>query len=270
MKNAKTILEFLQQKEKSLQEMILDAVLEFEKKGKESFTVDDVLQEIYFKDPDREDFLNIDAIREPIKNVISQNNFSDRLEEAYSDEELDAMIGKVYNLQKIEKIDWKKKYDDKRLMAKTICTKCGREKNVFLSNLIKDPDKYGSCVCSETNVDGKIDYAKSLYNGTKVLSSNTSGYTGVTYVRNMNGKSYNKWRAYIEVDGVRSYLGDFDAKKDAIEVRKLAGEKGIKWYKENRNRILKNMRKKQKKYFNSKYKDTDRKIKIKTDKKDAK
>jgi len=59
---------------------------------------------------------------------------------------------------------------------------------------------------------------------------------------------YDKWRAYIEVDGVRTYLGDFDSKSAAIRARKKAAEKGIKWYKEHRNEFMKNYRKKSKKY----------------------
>ena len=181
------------------------------------------------------------------------------LEETYSDEELDDMIGNVYNLQKIQ--DWyrKEKYGASRLYAKCVCTSCGREKEVFLSNLINDPEKFGSCVCSEENVDAQIDYAQSLYTGGRKLSSNTSGYTGVSFVKTYAGEPYNKWRAYIEVDGKRTYLGDFDLKKDAVAARKVAAKNGVKWYKENRNKILRDTRRKTKKFKNSKYRDTKRK-----------
>lgn len=113
-------------------------------------------------------------------------------------------------------------------MADTICTKCGRTKQVFLSNLVNDPEKYGSCICSDENIDSRIDYAKELYTGGRKLSSNTSGYTGVSFVKTYKGQPYNKWRAYIEVDGKRTYLGDFEKKKDAVAARKEAGEKGVK------------------------------------------
>ena len=73
------------------------------------------------------------------------------------------------------------------------------------------------------------------------------------------GEPYNKWRAYIEVDGKRTYLGDFDLKKDAVAARKTAAENGVKWYKENRNKILRDKRRKTKKFKNSKYRDTKRK-----------
>ena len=181
------------------------------------------------------------------------------LEETYSDEELDDMIGDVYNIQKIENIYRRKKYDDSRLFAKTVCTKCGREKRVFLSNLINDPEKYGSCICSDTNIDAKIDNIQQLYSGEKKIASNTSGYTGVSFVKNYNNKPYNKWRAYIDIDGVRTYLGDFDTKAKAIKARKAAGEFGIKWYKENKNRLMRDMRKKTKKYQTSKYRDAAKK-----------
>lgn len=178
------------------------------------------------------------------------------LEETYSDEELDAMIGKVYNTQKIDDIYRRKKYGESRLFAHTICVNCGRDKRVFLSNLVNDPEKYGSCICSETNIEAKIDNIQSLYDGSKKLASNTSGYTGVSFVKTYKGQPYNKWRAYIEIDGVRTYLGDFDSKAKAVKARKTAGEKGIKWYKDNRNKLMRDVRKKTKKYKTSKYRDS--------------
>ena len=168
------------------------------------------------------------------------------MNETYSDKELRDLQGRTFNQQKIQSIYRRTKYGAKRLLAATKCIKCGRTKVVYLSNLINDPDKYGSCVCSDINVDSKVDSATSFYNGTKRLSNNTSGYTGVSYVKEYDGKPYDKWRAYIEVDGKRTYLGDFTFKKDAVEARKLAGEKGIEWYKANRNSLLKEKRKKSK------------------------
>lgn len=187
----------------------------------------------------------------------------ENLEETYSDDELDKMVGKVYNIRKLT--DWHRNKEG--LYADTICTKCGRTKQVFLSNLVNDPEKYGSCICSDENIDSRIDYAKELYTGGRKLSSNTSGYTGVSFVKTYKGQPYNKWRAYIEVDGKRTYLGDFEKKKDAVAARKEAGEKGVKWYKDNRNQLMRDMRRKSKKYKNSKYRDSKRKtINIKKDK----
>lgn len=201
-----------------------------------------------------------EALKSKYIDILENNNIEeDYLEETYSDEELDDMIGKVYNLQKIQNIYRRKKYDDERLFAHTVCTNCGREKRVFLSNLINDPDKYGSCICSDTNIDAKIDNIQQLYNGSKKIASNTSGYTGVSFVKTYRGEPYNKWRAYIEVDGVRTYLGDFTSKAKAIKARKEAGEKGIKWYKDNRNKLMRDMRRKTKKYTNSKYRETGKK-----------
>lgn len=182
--------------------------------------------------------------------------------ETYTDEEIDKLIGRTFNLQKIENIYRRKKYKTPQLFAHTRCIKCGREKRVFLSNLINDPDKYGSCICSDKNLDSRIDNVSQLYSNKKRLSTNTSGYTGVSFVRNYAGEPYNKWRAYIEVDGTRTYLGDFDTKKEAIKARKEAGEKGIKWYKENRGKLVKNVRKRTKKYKTSKYRDTVEKTKV--------
>lgn len=229
-----------------------------------------------------ENSLNIELENELKESLSDENLFSviknldeekdnvneDLFNETYSDEELDDLIGKVFNQQKIERIYRRRKYDDKRLFAKTVCTICGREKKVFLSNLVNDPEKYGSCICSDTNIEAKIDNATELYKGTKKLSTNTSGYTGVSFVKTYRGKPYHKWRAYIEVDGVRTYLGDFSAKAKAIKARKEAAEKGVKWYKENRNKLMRNVRRKTKKFKNSKYRDTDRKKTINiTDKK---
>lgn len=182
----------------------------------------------------------------------------DSLTETYSDDELDDMVGKVYNTQKIANIFRRKKYNDRRLFAHTVCVKCGRDKNVFLSNLVNDPNKYGSCICSDTNIDAKIDNIADLYSGNKKLKSNTSGYTGISFIKTYRGEPYNKWRAYIEVDGVRTYLGDFTSKAKAIKARKEAGENGIKWYKDNRNRLMRDVRRKSKKYKTSKYRETQK------------
>lgn len=198
----------------------------------------------------------LDNVLNKMNNILPENLINEeQLEETYSDDELDRMVGKVYNIRKLDK--WYR--NDKGLFAHTICTKCGREKEVFLSNLINDPDKYGSCICSDENIDSKIDYAQELYTGGRKLSSNTSGYTGVSFVKTYKGQPYNKWRAYIEVDGKRTYLGDFTKKKDAIKARKVAAEKGVKWYKDNKNKITRDLRRKTKKYTTSKYRDSKRK-----------
>lgn len=188
------------------------------------------------------------------------------IDETYSKDELKKLIGKTYNQQKVENIYRRKKYGDRRLFAHTKCNKCGREKKVYLSNLINDTKKYGSCICSNENIDSKIDYASKLYTNVKKLRNNTSGYTGVSFVKNYGGQLYNKWRAYIEVDGKRTYLGDFTNKADAIRARKVAGEQGVKWYRANKNRIMRDVRKKSKKFKNSKYRDVIKKPDVVTKK----
>lgn len=187
------------------------------------------------------------------KNQILEEDYKEillelksELEETYSEEELNDFIDKVFNQQKVQSIYKRHRYNDSRLYAHTRCTECGREKRVFLSNLVNDPDKYGSCVCSKKNIESRLDNINSLYDGSKKLSSNTSGYTGVTFVRVYNGKPYNKWRAYIEIDGKRTYLGDFDSKQKAIRARKAAANKGIKWYQLNKSQFMKDIRKRTK------------------------
>lgn len=181
------------------------------------------------------------------------DNSSGSLNETYSKEELQKFVGKVFNQQKITKIFRRFKYGDTRLYAKTQCVNCGRTKKVFLSNLVNDPKKFGSCICSETKVDSRCTWATDLYNGNRKLRNNTSGYTGVSFIKSLKGVPYHKWRAYIEVDGERTYLGDFNSKTKAIEHRQEAAEKGIKWYKQNRNKLLRIKRKRPKKHRPSKY-----------------
>ena len=72
------------------------------------------------------------------EDLVNEEN----IDETYSDEELDKLVGKTFNQQKIQNIYRRQKYNDSRLFAHTRCVKCGREKKVFLSNLINDPEKY--------------------------------------------------------------------------------------------------------------------------------
>lgn len=190
------------------------------------------------------------------------NPLGETLTETYDEDELSDFKDKIFNIQKIENIYRRKKYGEKQLFARCTCTKCGREKRVFLSNLINDPEKYGSCICSDTYIDSKIDKISKMYSNKKKLSNNTSGYTGVSYVKSYGGEPYNKWRAYIEIDGKRNYLGDFTSKNDAVEARKEAGEKGIKWYRENRSKLIKDVRRRTKKTDKSKYRDTAAKVSV--------
>lgn len=184
-------------------------------------------------------------------NIEKAPNFNDienDLNETYSDEELDDVVGKTYNQHKVLNVYRRNKYGDSRLYAHTRCNNCGREKRVFLSNLLNDPDKYGSCVCSNTNVESRLDNIEDLFDGSKKLSTNTSGYTGVTKLKKESSSDEDKWRAYIEIDGKRTYLGDFHSKSAAIRARKEAAEKGIKWYKNHKDDFMKNYRRKTKRY----------------------
>ena len=53
-----------------------------------------------------------------------------------------------------------------------------------------------------------------------ILSTNTSGVTGVSW-----SKQKNKWRAYITIDDKQKSLGYYFNKEDAIKARKEAEEK---------------------------------------------
>lgn len=172
---------------------------------------------------------------------------NETLNETYTKKELKKFKNKTFNQQKVINVYRKKKYGQKHLYAHTRCKNCGREKRVFLSNLIKDPKKYGSCVCSDTNINGRLGTIKDLFKGKKLLSSNTSGYTGVYWLSHYRGQNYGMWRAYIEVDGHRTYLGDFASKSKAVRARKLAAKKGLKWYKDNKDEFMATSRRKHKK-----------------------
>lgn len=156
---------------------------------------------------------------------------SGALEETYSEEELHDFENKVFNQQKILNIYKRSKYGLPQLFAHTKCTKCGKEKRVLLSNLVNDPDKYGSCRCSRNNQEGRARKIVRLYKGTEKLPTNTSGYTGVYHLTTYNGHPCDKWRAVIEIDGEKQFLGDFDTRKEAVLARKKAAREGVKWYK---------------------------------------
>ena len=178
------------------------------------------------------------------------------LEETYTKDELNSFRNKVFNQRKIMSIYRKKKYGKTRLMCRTKCVNCGREKKLFLSNLVTNPEKYGSCICSDKNIEARYDIINGLYRGTKKLRNNTSGYTGVSWVATYGGEPYNKWRAYIDIDNQRTYLGDFSSKSKAIRARRAAAAKGIKWYQENKDQFMATSRRKRKRQRRAKLKKT--------------
>ena len=180
----------------------------------------------------------------------------DDLTETYTKDELNSFRNKVFNQRKIMSIYKKKKYGKTRLMCRTKCVNCGREKKLFLSNLVTNPEKYGSCICSDKNIESRYDLINGLYKGTKKLRNNTSGYTGVSWVSTYGGEPYNKWRAYIDIDNQRTYLGDFSSKSKAIRARRAAAAKGIKWYQENKDQFMATSRRKRKKQRRAKLKKT--------------
>lgn len=127
------------------------------------------------------------------------------------------------------------KYDAKK--RKWLCKcDCGNETYVTTRNLT-----YGnttSCGCKRTTTlldnmythDTNI-HQFDLYDNGKVRSNNTSGATGVTH-----NKKRNKWAATIMFQKKKYFLGYFDKKEEAIEVRKSAEEKlhgeFLEWYEE--------------------------------------
>lgn len=54
----------------------------------------------------------------------------------------------------------------------------------------------------------------------KLMSSNTSGYSGVHYSARENA-----WKAYIQYDNKKVHIGTFTSKQDAINARKQYEEK---------------------------------------------
>lgn len=176
------------------------------------------------------------------------------VDETYTKDELNSFKNKVFNQRKVMSIYRKKKYGKNRLMCRTKCVNCGREKKLFLSNLVTNPEKYGSCICSDKNIESRYDLINGLYKGTKKLKNNTSGYTGVSWVSTYGGEPYNKWRAYIDIDNHRNYLGDFSSKSKAIRARKAAAAKGIKWYQENKDQFMATSRRNRKKKRRAKLK----------------
>ena len=184
--------------------------------------------------------------KEIFKDLMSDyvDNLSESvISEKYSKEEIDSFIGKTFNQRKILSIFKSHKYETPELMARTRCIRCENRKNVLLSNLINDPDKYGSCDCSKENISAIVDDIQDLYAGRKKLKNNTSGYTGVYSIKDKNDPSAPiKWRAYITLEGHRKYLGDFSSKTKAIEARKKAALNGIKYYKGYETKMLHNAR----------------------------
>ena len=102
---------------------------------------------------------------------------------------------------------------------------CGCNKTLQRENMRKS----GYKKLKETNfIDGtSIMHITSK----KLFKNNTSGVRGVTW-----NKDRNKWVAQIVFKGKNYYLGRYDNKDDAINIRKYAEEKlfdeFIKWYEE--------------------------------------
>lgn len=126
------------------------------------------------------------------------------------------------------------------------CT-CGKMVYVEASSFIHG--EVASCGCKRSEMQSEI--AKMMYeNGKqqineykiantdvhkivndKLISTNTSGYTGVTW-----DKSRNKWLAQIIFQGKNYHLGRYEDKKLAIEAREKAEEMlhgdFLRWYAE--------------------------------------
>ena len=72
------------------------------------------------------------------------------------------------------------------------------------------------------------------YKENKTLkSNNTSGFNNVFW-----NSSLNKWDVNIRENGIRYKVGSFDTKEEAIKHRDIANEKGIKWYRANKNNLF--------------------------------
>ena len=107
-------------------------------------------------------------------------------------------------------------------------SKQGDNSSVMLHRLVTDcpdglmPDHIGGKASRYDNrkCNLRISTISDNAKNKPVSKNNTSGYTGVYWVR----KTY-KWAAVINVNKKRIYLGSFALKDDAIKARKAAEEK---------------------------------------------
>ena len=84
------------------------------------------------------------------------------------------------------------------------------------------------------NVENYTQLAMNYYEGRTLNTRNTSGVTGVCYV-----KRRREWIAQIAINKVNYHLGYFKNKEDAVRAREFANMNGIDWYKENKINIFK-------------------------------
>ena len=119
--------------------------------------------------------------------------------------------------------------------------KCG--KKVFVDSTVLLLGRRVSCGCKLSYNANELNYEKRLnefaiddtdvkkITRKKLISTNTSGYTGVTW-----DKSRNRWAAQIVFKNKHYHLGRYEDKKLAIEARKAAEEHlhgdFLKWYAE--------------------------------------
>ena len=101
------------------------------------------------------------------------------------------------------------KDSSKRLKMHRLVTKCPKGMDVDHINHVKSDNR-------KSNLR-EVTRSQNLMNR-RVLKNNTSGVTGVTWV-----KQINKWRAMIGVNRNVIHLGDYTTKEDAIQAR-LKGE----------------------------------------------
>lgn len=102
----------------------------------------------------------------------------------------------------------------KTLLVSGVTRSCGCHRRKL--NKEKKEEKFSS--------DGK---RLSKADGKRLSKRNTSGVTGVYF-----DKTNKKWRAYMTINGVKKYLGNFKDKQDAIDAR----ERAIAEYKISPNR----------------------------------
>ena len=80
----------------------------------------------------------------------------------------------------------------------------------------------------------KCTNSQNLQNHTKLASNNTSGVTGVYWI-----KSKNKWRSEIAVNKQKFHLGYYINLQDAIKAREEAEDKYFGEFKSNKNYNIK-------------------------------
>lgn len=143
-------------------------------------------------------------------------------------------IGRKFGRLEVISVDKNKRWN-------VICKcKCGNIKSIKIYSLLNGATASCGCLHKES-VYNKLIPLKEKYSpeairkqnitrikNNKIVSRNKTGVIGVCYLDNLC-----IYRAYININGKRIYLGDFDTLDEATVVRKNAEKKLYKYLKMN-------------------------------------